>query len=79
MTQQKSKKTAFKPQNQLQTKYFALSPNEQMGVTTFLNCHNAAHYVYDNLSEEAKDYVNYCIRMSQKADEIEKKESAQVS
>jgi len=81
MTQAKSK-TAIKPlktANILQKKFLSLSDHEQMGVTTFFNCHNAAHFIYDSLSDSAKDYVNYCIRLSQQADKIEEKESAQVS
>lgn len=81
MTQSKSKK-ALKPSKSainLQSKFLALPEREQMGVTTFFNCHNAAHFIYDSLSEDAKNYVNYCIRLSQQADKIEEKESAQVS
>lgn len=73
-------KKASKPAgNTLQKKYLALSPRDQVGVTTFFNCHNAAHYVYDGLSEEAQQYVSYCIRLSQQSDKIEKDNSAQVS
>lgn len=77
MTQ--AKKASKKPAgNTLQKKYLELSPRDQMGVTTFFNCHNAAHFVYDGLSEEAQQYVSYCIRLSQQSDKIEKENSAQV-
>lgn len=81
MTQAKSKK-ALKPSISalnLQQKFLSLSEKEQFGVTCFFNAHNTAHYIYDGLSEEAQKYINYCISMSQNADKIEKKESAQVS
>lgn len=76
MTQQK-KSTKPTPPSRLQKRYLALNPNDQIGVTTFFNLHNGAHYVYDNLSEDAQNYVNYCIRLSLNADKIEKEESAQ--
>lgn len=78
MTQQKKgKKTTV---NTLQQKFLALSQREQMGVTSFFNCHNAASYIYDGLSEEAQAYITYCISLSQNADKIEKQnESAHVS
>lgn len=77
MTQQKKGK---KPTvNTLQQKFLALSEREQMGVTSFFNCHNAASFIYDGLSEEAQKYISYCISLSQKADKIEKQnESAHV-
>lgn len=61
----------------LQKRYLSLSPRDQIGVTNFFNLHNAAHYVYDGLSEEAQKYVAYCIRLSQNATAIEAKEGAQ--
>ena len=61
----------------LQKRYLSLSPHDQVGVTNFFNLHNAAHYVYDGLSEEAQKYVAYCIRLSQNANQIEAKEGAQ--
>ena len=61
----------------LQKRYLSLSSRDQVGVTNFFNLHNAAHYVYDGLSEEAQKYVAYCIRLSQNANAIEAKESAQ--
>lgn len=74
MTQPKSK--IKMSQNTLQKRYLSLSPDEQLGVTCFFNAHNTAHYVYDHLSEESKEYVNYCIRMSTNADKIEKQEES---
>lgn len=77
MTQQKGN---LPKANKLQKEFLSLSLDEQAGVTTFFNCHNAAHFVYDHLSEQAQNYVNYCIRLSQQADKIEKQnESAQDS
>lgn len=70
MTQQKKGKK--QSVNMLQKKFLALSPREQMGVTSFFNCHNAASYIYDGLSEDAQAYITYCISLSQKADKIEK-------
>ena len=61
----------------LQKRYLSLSPHDQVGVTNFFNLHNAAHYVYDGLSEEAQKYVAFCIRLSQNANQIEAKEGAQ--
>lgn len=73
------RKPSQKPaQNTLQKRYMALSPRDQLGVTNFFNLHNAAHYVYDGLTEDAQSYVTYCISLSTKADNIEKKNSAQV-
>lgn len=63
----------------LQKRYLSLSSRDQVGVTNFFNLHNAAHYVYDGLSEEAQKYVAFCIRLSQNATEIETKEGAQGS
>ncbi len=76
-----AKKAKKVPQNNtalnLQKRYLSLSPHDQVGVTNFFNLHNAAHYVYDGLSEEAQKYVAYCIRLSQNANQIEAKEGAQ--
>lgn len=69
----KNEKKAQKPTAKtLQKRYLSLSPREQLGVTNFFNMHNAAHFIYDGLSEDAQQYVNYCIRLSVKADKIEK-------
>lgn len=70
MTQQKKGKK--QPVNLLQKKFLALSAREQMGVTSFFNCHNAASFIYDGLSEDAQAYISYCISLSQKADKIDK-------
>lgn len=71
------------PQNKtalnLQKRYLELSPRDQLGVTNFFNLHNAAHFVYDGLSESAQNYVSYCIRLSQNATKVEAENSAQVS
>lgn len=75
-----TKKETKSPQNSalnLQKRYLSLSPRDQVGVTNFFNLHNAAHYVYDGLSEEAQKYVAFCIRLSQNANQIEAKEGAQ--
>lgn len=87
MTQQKNEQPKkAKKENQfssdktalnLQKRYLSLPPRDQVGVTNFFNLHNAAHYVYDGLSEEAQKYVSFCIRLSQNATEIDKKEGAQ--
>lgn len=78
MTQAKSIK-APKAKPNLQQQFLALSPVDQQGVTNFFNAHNIAHFIYENLTEDAKKYVTYCIRLSQQADKIENQNSAQVS
>lgn len=78
MTQAKKTKAPMAKPN-LQQQFLALSPVDQQGVTNFFNAHNIAHFIYENLTEEAQKYVSYCIRLSQQADKIEKQNSAQVS
>lgn len=71
MTQQK-KGTKSQKQINLRDEYLKFSEKDQQGITHFFNLHNGAHFIYDNLSDEAKKYVNYCIRLSSEADKIEK-------
>lgn len=75
MSNKKQKKATKPVTNNLQHKFLELSPRDQMGVTNFFNLHNAAHFVYDGLSEEAQQYVSYCIRLSQQATKVEEKET----
>ncbi len=70
------KKTASKKAKKavdLRTEFLALAPKEQQVVTNFFNLHNAAHLLYDLLSDKGKAYVSYCIELSQEANKIEKK------
>lgn len=69
------KKTASKAKKavDLRTEFLALAPKEQQVVTNFFNLHNAAHLLYDLLSEKGQAYVSYCIQLSQEATKIEKK------
>lgn len=57
----------------LRDEYLKLPSDEQAMITNFFNLHNAAHFMYDKLSKEGQSYVNYCIRMAQEANRIEKK------
>ena len=79
---QKAEKENKVPQNKtalnLQKRYLELSPRDQLGVTNFFNLHNAAHFVYDGLSDSAQQYVAYCIRLSNNAVKVEANNSAQV-
>lgn len=72
MTRQKNK-TAI----QLQSEFLKLSAKEQAGVTNFFNLHNAAHYVYEGLSEDAQSYITYCIKLNANALKKEENNSAQ--
>ena len=76
MTQAKKiKKVAKTPS--LAERFRKLSPIEQQGCSHFFEAHNIAHYIYEGLSDDAKSYVTYCIRLSQQADKVEKENSAQ--
>lgn len=77
-TEEKKKAPQNKTALNLQKRYLELSPRDQLGVTNFFNLHNAAHFVYDGLSEAAQQYVAYCIRLSNNAVQVEAKNSAQV-
>lgn len=61
--------------------WLSLSPMEQQGVTNFFNLHNAAHWVYEQLSETGQKFVSSCIKMNNDLQKKEKQqsESAQVS
>lgn len=48
----------------LRQKFFSLPPKEQQAVTNFFALHNAATWIYDNLTKDAESYVNLCIKLS---------------
>lgn len=52
------------PQNvNLREQYAALDAKSQENVTNFFNCHNVAISIYNQLPQDAKDYVDTCIYM----------------
>lgn len=74
MTQQKNepkkakkgiKPAQIQPSVNLRQKFSALSQHDQSAVVTFFNLHNAAMFVYNNLSKDAQEYCEYCISVSQ--------------
>lgn len=66
MTQQKGEQA-----KNLRDSFLKFDKDVQNAITYFFNLHNAAHYFYSHLPEEAQVYVNYCIQLSQEADKIE--------
>lgn len=51
----------------------ALSEREQNAITYYFNLHNIAHFIYEDLSQEAKDVVCDCIRTYNVISEEEEK------
>lgn len=70
---QKKGSKAPKKAVDLRSEFLALDQNDQQFVTNFFNLHNAAHLMYDLMSDKAKSYVSYCIDLSNNANKIEKK------
>lgn len=79
MTQQKNSKKSKKVVKtpSLAERFRKLPQREQEACSHFFNAHNMAHFIYEGLSDDAKSYVTYCIRLSTQADQIEKNNSAQ--
>ena len=73
MTGVQKKASKAKKAVDLRSEFLALDPKDQQAVTNFFNLHNAAHFIYDLLSDQAKSYVSYCIQLSSEANKIEKK------
>lgn len=68
MTQQKkSNKDMPKPQMTFAQKFRNLPILEKEKVTNFFNLHNAATWVYLQMSEEAKEYTNEAVSVSSQA------------
>lgn len=59
----------------LRSKFLALPAEDQQRISHFFNLHNAAGFCYDQMSNDAKEYTNYCIQLSQE----QKEDSAQES
>lgn len=76
MTRQKSKikKNAAVD---LRSEFLKLSKDEQEFISHFFALHNAAQTFYRLLSEDAQNYVNYCINLTVDANKTEKLNSAQ--
>lgn len=57
----------------LRDEFMKLNKEEQDKAIHFFNLHNAANWVFLNMADETKQYVNYCISLSQGANNIERK------
>lgn len=73
MTVVQKKASKAKKAVDLRSEFLALDQKEQQAIANFFNLHNAAHFIYDLLSDKAKNYVSYCIQLSSEADKIESK------
>lgn len=63
-------------QKSFNEKFRALPVKEQEAITNFFNLHNAAIWIYNNLTDEAKQYVDFCISMVNEGNQIEKESGA---
>lgn len=77
MTQQKKGSKVKSSINLVRDKFLSLPQNEQISITHFLNLHNAASFLYDELSDEGKMYIEYIISLNAKVENANKKDSAQ--
>lgn len=59
-----NKQEKIQPAPDIRKKYAALSQHDQAAVVTFFNLHNAAIFVYNDLSKDAQEYCEYCIQLS---------------
>lgn len=73
MTQRKSKKENGSIPN-FRELFMNLPKVEQDKLTNYFNLHNAAIWVYLQMSEDAKKYCELCIKMTNEANKLEKKE-----
>lgn len=56
-------------QKTLAEQFRGFEPNDQQAITNFFNLHNAAGWIYTNLSQLCKDYIDQCIEFSKEANE----------
>lgn len=57
-------------QNNLNNTYRSFDKRVQEIVVSFFNLHNAAALLFDMLPQEAKDYTEQCIALSQELNEV---------